>query len=897
MPGLIVIVFIKKEYQNLLAPRESAFQHLHSRYQVETHKLLNAMSEGKQQSQNTNKPRKAPTDQDDDAATVVPPILTYSRNEGQFLASDAHRPADDQSTLFEEEGERREDDLLPSLRGSNSKAHLISSQLSQWNYNNNRVLLKRSILKTQVFVDQLQEENNIRPIFIAANDEREKLHVLQLNIKIDGHYNIKERNGFNMEKKALSKLFQSQIGAVTNHLNALKKRVDDVSSKVFITGDVNTGKSALCNSLLKRRLLPEDQLPCTNVFSEILEARENDGIEEVHAIPLYIAPTLKEAVDMYSIQNSKTYEIHSLKELSDLVPRNEKYALLKVYIKDDKRPASTSLLRNGTVDISLIDSPGLNMDSLQTAEVMSRQEEIDLVIFVVNAENQLTLSAKEFISLASREKKLMFFVVKKFDKIRDKQRCKELILKQIRDLSPETHKRAADFVHFVSKNGDEIAGYHGGDDSEDNGDEEPDNDPYSNNDPDPDFDSLEDSLRNFVLKKRSLSKLLPAKTYLSKLLSDITSISKSNITMYTEEKEKINQELETLRPEILTVQTKCNDLTNCVDKMAEETIALAYNNTKETLLSALDVPLHEYPKYQGLAQIYDFIFTTEDFIVNQIDEAINLSEVFAKQKTDVLVKKIYEIGKSELGDDFMCERVFKSELMFKKKKHLIGKRLRVSLSITDLFAPSWKGFLSYLSWQKPSTTPIYDIEEQTQEKQNGLMKTLGLKNYPLTQYWSRPSLLFTSKIPTLTLYFLGSTKVVGNIVLNGIKLSSWNSLKKLSVPIIVVGSLLGITYLIHDLPRALPMNLSSKYKRKLQEVEYIHLNAQRTSNEVRDVLRVPTREILRSCEIIMDKKQVTKKELESKNENNTLSIKFFDSLYEGTMAQKSIVEEINLDID
>lgn len=158
---------------------------------------------------------------------------------------------------------------------------------------------------------------------------------------------------------------------MTNHLKRNFFSHDDVSSKVFITGDVNTGKSALCNSLLKQRLLPEDQLPCTNVFSEILEARENDGIEEVHAIPLNIAPTLKEAIDMYSIQNPKTYEIHTLKELPDLVPQNGKYALLKIYIKDDKRPASTSLLRNGTVDISLIDSPGLNMDSLQTAEVMS----------------------------------------------------------------------------------------------------------------------------------------------------------------------------------------------------------------------------------------------------------------------------------------------------------------------------------------------------------------------------------------------------------------------------------------------------------------------------------------------------------------------------------------------
>ncbi|CAI4277201.1 CFF_collapsed_G0003670.mRNA.1.CDS.1 [Saccharomyces cerevisiae] len=93
------------------------------------------------------------------------------------------------------------------------------------------------------------------------------------------------------------------------------------------------------------------------------------------------------------------------------------------------------------------------------------------------------------------------------------------------------------------------------------------------------------------------------------------------------------------------------------------------------------------------------------------------------------------------------------------------------------------------------------------------------------------------------------------------------------------------------------MNLSIKYKRKLQELDYIHLNAQRTSNEVRDVLRVPTREILRSCEIIMDKKQITKKELENKKESNLLSIKFFQSLYEGTVAQKLMVEEINLDID
>lgn len=105
--------------------------------------------------------------------------------------------------------------------------------------------------------------------------------------------------------------------------------------------------------------------------------------------------------------------------------------------------------------------------------------------------------------------------------------------------------------------------------------------------------------------------------------------------MYSEEEIKINEQLETLRPEILSARAKCNDLTTSVDQMAEQTITMTYNNTKEALLNALDVPLHEYPKYQGLGQIYDFIFSTEAFIANQIDESIGSSELFAKQKTDL----------------------------------------------------------------------------------------------------------------------------------------------------------------------------------------------------------------------------------------------------------------------
>ena len=69
------------------------------------------------------------------------------------------------------------------------------------------------------------------------------------------------------------------------YLLNLKDRIDDTTSKVFVTGDLNAGKSTFCNALLRRKILPEDQQPCTAVFCEVIDAsKENNSIEEVHAV-------------------------------------------------------------------------------------------------------------------------------------------------------------------------------------------------------------------------------------------------------------------------------------------------------------------------------------------------------------------------------------------------------------------------------------------------------------------------------------------------------------------------------------------------------------------------------------------------------------------------------------
>ncbi|KAK5779038.1 hypothetical protein RI543_003658 [Arxiozyma heterogenica] len=925
--------------------------------------------------------------QNNDSTPSIKPSLVYSRNDKSLkkCSDDSFSQNQTYQTIYDnysdlinepEEEEEEEENIsnhfdISKQRRNSSDTRFISAQLSQWNYNNNKAILNRVINHVLDLINQIQTENDKRPIHIVlSNSTAEnniKLCILDLNIKIDGTYNINNsidpsnfntkvkdkiiittttttttppppslplpipnhnnnnsnnnNNLFDLDRNALSKLFKLKLTNIHNHLKSLQERVDDVSSKVFITGDVNTGKSSFCNSLLKRKLLPEDQLPCTNVFCEILEARDNGNVEEIHAI-LNDKSNNKNNSTLfkYSIKDKSTYEVHQLSELDDLVQRNDKYKLLKVYIKDDKRDPEESLLRNGTVDISLIDSPGLNIDSIQTAEVMTKQEEIDLVIFVVNAENQLTLSAQDFIKVASREKKLMFFVIKKFDKIKDKQRCKQLILNQIQNLSPETYKNGKDFIHFLEKDLDQYpfnTPTKGNPDPDDSDDSDDPDDGWN----DPDFENLENSLRNFVLKKRSMSKLLPAKTFLLKILNDLEIISKYNIESLNDETKNINDELNKLLQDVIDTKSHYDKFIKKIDTLVETTITNVYNKTKENIDSSLsfDINNNYLPKYQGLSKIYDYVIETERFIKSNIQESILNSESNARQQTDLAVQNIYTLVRNNMDPNFMEERQFDSNRMFMCRYHLSAKQFDVHIHLSDLYAPSWEKFLEYigvpillnpisLNENTKTTNKNSDLEKQLVNKQlqknnelgttqNTLTTVLGLTLYPLTKYMKQPSLIFTSKLPTLAIYSFGGSQIVKAIVWNGIQTFSFKTLTHIAGSTIVVSCLLGISYLVYDLPRALPLNLANRYKQKLTELNFSHINAKRVSQEVATVLKVPTREIVKTCEIEVNKKESTKYDLEAKRDKYRISLTFFEHILNATTTQKAVVEGLDLEVD
>ena len=534
--------------------------------------------------------------------------------------------------------------------------------------------------------------------------------VLKLNMNVQGL--TQAEIAHSMKKESIASLLDGKINQSIRHLILLRDRIEDTSSKVLVTGDLNAGKSTFCNALLRKKVLPEDQQPCTSIFCEVLDAKENGGIEEAHAVPKGSA---------YDRNDERTYDVYPLHELDKVVIDNERFSSCKIYIKDI-RTIDESLLNNGVVDISIIDAPGLNSDSLKTTAVFARQEEIDVVVFVVSAANHFTLSAKEFIWNAAHEKAYIFIVVNGFDNIRDKARCERMILEQVANLSPRTFKESTELVHFVSSNAIPVApskgppngdGDGGGGGSGSSGSSGPSNDFPKIEDEDEDdeqvvkhgepgsppgkgkgkdkekiqdFEELESSLRRFVLEKRARSKLAPAKTYLTNILTDLNLLATVNYDIAQAELERVVQELEDIEPAFEKSKQAHIEVSDDVEKTIEDTCAEIYKNTRTVVTNAisqvaetdLGVP------YTGLTGAFQYAEDIKIAMLDRISSAVTLCEQKAKAKTIGGVNTIKSLGLLHLGDEY-ADLTFNSEKMFRNRRDVLAKEVDFEIELADFF--------------------------------------------------------------------------------------------------------------------------------------------------------------------------------------------------------------------
>jgi mitofusin 2 len=507
-----------------------------------------------------------------------------------------------------------------------------------------------------------------------------------------------------LEKGSIASLLDGKISQSVRHLLSLRDRIEDTSSKVLITGDLNAGKSTFCNALLRRKILPEDQQPCTSIFCEVLDARENGGLEEVHAVH-------KDQV--YDRHDESTYDAYALQELEKIVTDNDRYMQCKVYVKDS-RTIDESLLNNGVVDIALIDAPGLNSDSVKTTAVFARQEEIDVVVFVVSAANHFTLSAREFILQAAHEKAYIFMVVNGFDNIRDKQRCQRTILEQIAKMSPRTFKEASELVHFVSSNAIPVAlpsppirstgsGAGGAGDGspgppDDDADEEdepigkhgepgsPGKGKGKDKEKIEDFGKLESALRRFVLEKRARSKLAPAKTYLLNCLGDINVLATVNRDVAQSELDRVSKELSEIEPAFEDRKRHRIEVSDQVDKDMDVACTDVYKHTRGELSRTIDHvgEANLGVEYPGLWSAFQYAEDLKVAMLDQIAASVKACEDYGRARSVQGVSMIKSLGLLHIGDEYQ-NFAFKSDLMFQRRKDALTRSVDTEVELLDFF--------------------------------------------------------------------------------------------------------------------------------------------------------------------------------------------------------------------
>ncbi|KAI9745153.1 MAG: mitofusin [Claussenomyces sp. TS43310] len=689
----------------------------------------------------------------------------------------------------------------------------------------------------------------------------QEFSILKLDLKLGALHQTELVHS--LEKSSIASLLDGKISSSIKHLLSLRERIEDTSSKVLVTGDLNAGKSTFCNALLRRKILPEDQQPCTSIFCEVLDARENGGIEEVHAVHMNA---------IYNRNDESTFDVYSLKDLEGLVLEHERYTQCKVFVKDI-RTINESLLNNGVVDISIIDAPGLNLDTTKTTAVFARQEEIDVVVFVVSAANHFTLTAREFIWAAAAEKAYIFIVVNGYDQIKDQERCKKMILEQVAGLSPRTFKESSELVHFVSSNAIPVApappGGPGGSSSASGG--------AGGNDPDfddddndsakgkgkgkqkekiQDFEALEQSLRRFVLEKRARSKLAPAKTYLLNVLGDVHTLAMVNSEVAQAELDRVTKELRELEPVIEASKKAKAEVSDDIDRTIEDTCKDIYDMARSNLTNAIARAADEDlgVTYPGLINVFQYADDLKEAMLSQISAAVTACEEQARQRTVTGVSTIKQLGLLHLGNEY-TDLNFRSDVMFKRKRDVLARQVEIETELWDFF--DWSTIL------------------QRQEKVAGT----GMAMTVVTVLGGRVVGGFGWVDGALS-----AAKVVGN-----------NNLRKLVVPGIVAAAVAAAYYVLSQIPQSLPHSLSSKIAAQLASIDYVHANSTRISTSVRKVLRYPADNLRVGLQRSVEHLGVKREETLKVKEESEVASKYFGNLVTRSARIRTNVETVDLE--
>lgn len=429
-----------------------------------------------------------------------------------------------------------------------------------------------------------------------------------------------------LDAGSMAKVLADKLLGSMSHLDRLKQRICDKNSKILVTGDVNGGKSTLVNALLGAPILPMDQQPCTQSFCEVIP-RTDLEVPVVHAIK-----------DVEAYQSScKNFLEMTVEEMQDFIQDEESEFTWYKLFWPVKPGESRRFTAGPALDVSLIDSPGLNSDLFKTTSLFSRQADIDVFIFVINAANHLTLSAREFLERAAKEKEHVFVVVNKFDDIRNQEKCRRIILQQISEVLPQTFQESGLLIHFVS------AGSYLSGNVKDYGES---------------FERLEACLREFIFENRIKSKLNPVQTYLARLATDLTFILQENCRRIEQETEQLRSELEMISPCYDQLVSHDSSFKASLQETINETCQLVYQDCRAALSGTLlSENICQSVPWPGLLRIFSFRQTVLGRAQAELSAAIDASKWKSVETTMSGLYKLNAVAYSHASQVFSKEPI------------------------------------------------------------------------------------------------------------------------------------------------------------------------------------------------------------------------------------------------
>lgn len=707
----------------------------------------------------------------------------------------------------------------------------------------------------------------------------------------------------NLERTSISRLLSSRFESSLSHLSQLQSRIMSTSSRVLVTGDLNAGKSTLINALLRRGgvgedgwvegVMPVDQQPLTGRFVEVFSSgneahAHTDAEEQVHLVA-------SGQETKYDPSKPETFTLKQLDHLPQLVvDQAADDPPLKVYLRSPSTDlANPSILHNGVLNISLIDAPGLNRDVHQTTATFTQSPTIDVVIFVVSAANHFTLSAKEFILSAGQEKARMFVVVNRFDEVRDKERCRRVVLEQIKTLSPKTYEERDELVHFVDSARIALKYSEGldGEDAEDSHMTSTAKKMSSNKteeELDASFAHLEQSLRSFVLINRAKSKLGPAEHYLTHLMADVSLLASANAVVAASEYEAIRERLHSVRPGLEGMKQGRDGLEAGLDEEEDRLSAQVLKSTKEAVEKNLAKvgngqlavkstnggPLR-VPSYPGLLGVWDYAIEVRKTMLRSLDLATTQLEEETKNLTTLSVANVGELGEQHLPADVeRSKRIFNPDAMFASST--TGKLVRRKSSA---IVPLGLGLASRPELYAVSVSDLFDlhhhvllVKEYTASRSSASEKP---KELPVLGMASMAA-------GALTVYsgaskFLGLKQALDSVTSIADFVNNQN-VQRWALPVVgavVIGA--GV-YIVYDLPRSIPRNVGRQIQATLEASGYADAEATRMQKEARKVVRLASWDLRERFRAALEEKGKIVREGEEQEKVAIRALEWFEDV-------------------